>query len=248
LELFVVAILSLSWELQVLHALSIMTVRGGLDGTSGFALLGAALRVLERGTPALIMDLSGLRVIERQAVAVFPMIVDRAARWPGTPVLSCVPRPEEQGLTALATGVAPAVFRGVDDARAALFAHAPPPAITEELLPVSGATRQARDLATEACLRWDLHDLVAPSALVAGELVGNAADHAATVVTLHLSLGWRDFYVAVSDGARTPPVPDRSPSTGAHGLDLVERHVREWGCVPLPDGKVVWAALARAVR
>jgi hypothetical protein len=82
---------------------------------------------------------------------------------------------------------------------------------------------------------------------VVSELVINAADHARTVMTLQLKLGWQYLHIAVFDGVRAEPVlshdqqPDIRRAPGWYwcnpshgGGDLALRD----------DGKVVWAALA----
>jgi anti-anti-sigma regulatory factor len=236
----------LSWHIDAYKALSIMTVRGGLDAASSPALQHAAESCLERGPVALIMDVSAMTVLEDDAMAVFAEIIRIAGRWPGTPVLLCAPDPVHPGLPTLAAGVPPTVFGSVADAWAALDASEPDPLIAEQLLPA--AARRARDLATEACLRWDLPHLVGPAALIASELVINTVEHARTVMTLQLKLGWHYLYVAVADGAAELPVIDRAnrDGDGGNGLLVVESLAHQWGCVPLADGKVVWAALPRS--
>jgi hypothetical protein len=60
---------------------------------------------------------------------------------------------------------------------------------------------------------------------VVSELVIDAADHARTVMTLRLKLGWRYLYIAVFDGVRAEPVlsHDQQPDTGAgNGLVSVQ--------------------------
>jgi hypothetical protein len=222
-----------------------MTVRGGLDAASGPALHHAAESCLEREPVALIMDLSAMIVLEDEAMAVFAEVIRIADRWPGTPVLLCAPDPVHPGLRTLGAGFPHTVFGSVAHAWDALEASEPDPLIAEKLLPAAGEARRARDLATEACLRWDLLHLVGHSALIASELVINAAEHARTVMTLQLKLGWHYLYIAVADGAAELPAIGRANGDGGNGLLVVESLAHQWGCVPLADGKVVWAALSR---
>jgi hypothetical protein len=226
-----------------------MTVRGGLDAASGSELYRVVVRWLESEPAALIMDLSAVTIAGDRATTVFPEIVRWAGRWPGTPVLLCAPDARGVGLTALLGNRPATVFSTVAEARAALAAHQPEPLISEQLLPTWGEAHRARDLTTEACLRWDLPHLVGPSALVVSELVINAADHARTVMTLQLKLGWQYLYIAVFDGVRAEPVvrPDRHPDQpGGNGLVLVQSLSKQWGSAVRDDGKVVWAALPRS--
>lgn len=239
----------LSWHLNAYEAMVVMTLRGGLDVAASSLLYRAVVECLEQEPAALIMDLSGLTVVGDGAATVFATILHRASRWPGAPVLLCAPGPERAALPVPAAGEPPTVFDTVGDALVALIADRPPPPISEELLPAWGAARRARDLATEACLRWDLAHLVGRTALVANELVVNATNHAGTVMTLHLKLGRRYLYVAVFDGVRAEPALRQrghgDPADG-HGLLVVESLSEQWGCTPTTEGKVIWAALDKA--
>jgi anti-anti-sigma regulatory factor len=240
---------SLSWHLDVGENASVVFVRGYLDAPSSSELYRVVARWLESETPALIMDLSAVTIVDDEVTAVFPEIIRRAGRWPGTPVLLCTPDAERAGLAALSCGRPTIVFGAVADARAALAAYQPAPVISEQLLPAWDEAHRARDLTTEACLRWNLPHLVGPSALVVSELVVNGAEHARTVMTLQVKLGWQFLYIAVFDGVRTEPVlrPDRYPGKSkGNGLVLVESLSWQWGVAVRANGKAVWAALPRS--
>jgi anti-sigma regulatory factor (Ser/Thr protein kinase) len=127
--------------------------------------------------------------------------------------------------------------------------HWAPASVRDDLLPVTGAARHARNLATEACLRWDLADLVAPVALVAGELVSNAVQHAHTLMAVRVTLGEQFVYVSVYDGCPEAPVPPRAhpadDGAGGFGLLLVDAMTAGWGYRLHDGGKTVWAAVDR---
>ncbi|MET0494402.1 MAG: STAS domain-containing protein [Actinoplanes sp.] len=239
----------LSWHLDVGEAMSVMTVRGALDAASSSELYRVVERRLEQKTTALIMDLSAVTIVDAGTTTVFREIVRRAGRWPGTPVLLCAPDAGGVGLDALVGSRPATVFGTVAEARAALAAHRPEPPISEQLLPTWGEAHRARDLTTEACLRWGLPHLVGRSALAVSELVINAVEHARTVMTLQVELGWQYLYIAVFDGVRAEPAvrrdPDRHKSPG-NGLVVVQSISQQWGFVILDDGKVVWAAFRRS--
>jgi anti-anti-sigma regulatory factor len=239
----------LSWHLDVGETVSVVSLRGCLDAPSSSELYRVVTHWLESGTAALIMDLSAVTIVDDEATAVFPEIIRRAGRWPGTPVLLCTSDAEGARLAELSYSQPTTVFAAVADARAALAAYQPAPVISEQLLPTWGEAHRARDLTTEACLRWYLPHLVGRSALVVSELVINVAEHARTVMTLQLKLGWQYLYIAVFDGVRTEPVlrSDRHPGKSqGNGLVLVESLSQQWGVVVRADGKVVWAALPRS--
>jgi hypothetical protein len=120
------------------------------------------------------------------------------------------------------------------------------PTVRDDLLPLAGAARHARNLATEACLRWDLPHLVGPASLVVSELVSNVVEHAHTMMSLRLTLWDRYLYIAVRDGSTIEPgrPGQLSPEQlRGRGLHLVGSTAHSWGCLPTDGGKVVWASL-----
>jgi two-component sensor histidine kinase len=119
--------------------------------------------------------------------------------------------------------------------------------VVEELLPVEGAPRRARDIVTDACVRWSLADLVPSAAVVISELVSNVVDHAHTIMTIEAAVHDSCLYLAVHDGGSAPPAPRRQDATLARrgrGLHLVEAFSSEWGYVADEHGKTVWATVA----
>jgi histidine kinase-like protein len=229
------------------HLLVTVSGRLGLDDVGALHL--RLLKFLAEQPAALVLDVGALQVEEPLALAVLPAVVRQAARWPGTPVLICAPtNPTRTMLAAPAYRRLP-VFASAAAARDHLHsASRTQPTLADELLPGTGAARHARDLATDACLRWDLPDLVPPASLIAGELVSNVVDHAHTMMTLRLVLRPRYLQIAVRDGSSDPPVSSRDLPPGAghgRGLLLVESLAHSWGSLPSTDGKVVWASLRR---
>ena len=194
---------------------------------------------------ALVVDLAGLRVREPVALSVFRTVAWQAAVWPGTPLLLCALAPETAVLLAGGTYGRLAVYPTATEALAARAARRMP-TVGDTVLPAAGASRRARDLAEQACARWDLPALAAPAATITGELVTNAIVHARTMADLWLSLGARHLLIVVRDGSRDVPRvcrgPADAPETG-RGLRLVEAIARRWGVLPASGGKVVWAGL-----
>jgi anti-sigma regulatory factor (Ser/Thr protein kinase) len=118
--------------------------------------------------------------------------------------------------------------------------------VFEELLPVSGAAWHARNVVTDACLRWDLPDLVGSAALIISELVSNVVDHARTVMTIEVAHRDSHLYLAVHDGASAPPVVRELAGDALHGrgLMLVAATATTWGYDYREHGKTVWATVA----
>ncbi len=224
----------------------VAVLSGALGMTDGAALRDRLLTCLAEQPQALLVDLSAMSVDEPPALSIFTVVLRQAARWPGTPVLFCAPRPGTREVLATTPDRRLPLHPTVEAALAHLRGRRRTvPSISEELLPIAGSTRHARDVATEACARWDLPGLVAPASLVVTELVANVVDHAHTMMTLRLSLRRRYLNVAVRDGSPRPPVLGTPPHAGGRGLILVDELADSWGHLPSTDGKVVWAGLQR---
>ncbi|MDP9793642.1 anti-anti-sigma regulatory factor [Catenuloplanes nepalensis] len=235
----------LSTEVDQIGTRTLVRLRGDLTLSSAPQVRLTLSKCLADVPDALIVDLAGLRVREPVALSVFRTVAWQAAVWPGTPLLLCAPAPETAHLLA---GDGPGrltIFPTASDALAARAARRMP-TVGDTVLPMAGASRRARDLAEQACNRWNLPTLGVPAALIAGELVTNAIVHARTMADLRVSLGRRFLLVVVRDGSLATPHldsgPADAPATG-RGLRLVEAIARRWGFLPAPGGKVVWAGL-----
>jgi anti-anti-sigma regulatory factor len=205
------------------------------------------LKCLAEQPEALLIDLSRMTLADPLALNVFVAVRRQAARWPGIPFLLCAAEPHTADLLSGATYRTVPRFPTLAAARehAGLERHTLS-VINDELLPISGAARQARNVATDACVRWDLPELLAPASLVASELVSNVVDHAHTMMTLRLTLRPRFLHIAVRDGAAAEPVvrpSEGSATMGGRGLLLVRATAHSWGWLPTDNGKVVWASL-----
>lgn len=195
---------------------------------------------------ALFVDLAGLTVEEPLALAVFSAVNRQAARWPSIPVVYCgAARPVRDMLDRgayrrlpVADTVAQARERTGADGLGA-------PSLIDDLLPMAGSPRHARDIATEACLRWDLPDLIGAATVIASELVTNVIDHVGTMATLRISLRPRFVTIGVRDGSTVEPRHGTPGPDGGRGLLLVEALAHSWGWLPVDGGKVVWASLSR---
>jgi hypothetical protein len=213
--------------------------------TAHVVLHEAVARVRRRGKAAMLIDVSALVVADRAAVVAFAGLMVDALRWPDVLVLICAPTADLAAMLD-ADVLDPRLLIGsLADGRTAGLVPVTP--VTEDLLPVTGAARQARNVVTDACLSWNEPDLVGPAALVVSELVTNAAIHADTMMTLQVRLRPCHLHVAVFDGSATPAVmrESRPVLEGGRGLQLVDAVSVAWGSTSLPTGKVVWSALAR---
>ncbi|WP_328459474.1 ATP-binding protein [Actinoplanes sp. NBC_00393] len=204
------------------------------------------LKCLAERPDAIVVDLSDTVVTEPAAATVFPSAARQAAQWPGTPLMVFAPDPVVAGLLTIAHSTL-MVHSSLEEALSAEV-RSRPASIIETMLPVSGAARRGRELAADACARWNLPELRGRASIVAGELVTNGVVHANTMLDLRLTLGRRYLMVAVRDGSTALPVAGvvGAAQPGApRGLLLVEAMTQRWGTLPAAGGKVVWAALPR---
>ncbi|HEY0536488.1 MAG TPA: ATP-binding protein [Actinoplanes sp.] len=196
---------------------------------------------------ALFIDLAGLSVEEPLALAVFTAVSRQAAHWPGIPVLYCAATARVRRM--LSNGAQRRLPTADTVSLAAEMVGAAGrsmPSLIDDLLPIAGAARHARNVATEACVRWDLPGLVGAASVIASELVTNVVEHASTMATLRVSLVPRFVTIAVRDGSTDGPRRATPGLTGGRGLMLVEAMAHSWGWLPVDGGKVVWASLSRS--
>ncbi|WP_307248817.1 ATP-binding protein [Catenuloplanes indicus] len=121
-----------------------------------------------------------------------------------------------------------------------------PVTVAQDLFPLPGASLVAREVVTEACMRWGLPDAVAPASLIVSELVANVVDHAHTSMTLEIALRPGRLLISMRDGSRVPPMLRRdttAPSARGRGLLLIEAVSADWGYRLDAAGKTVWTAL-----
>jgi hypothetical protein len=224
---------------------ALVRLTGDLSLTTAPMVRATLVKSLVEQPDALVADLTGLVVREPSALAVFSLVVRQAAIWPGTPLLIVAPDREVHRRLSAGSYGRLVVLGSVAEALAAP-AEQRIPYLSEALLPVSGAARRARQLAVDACGRWEIGDRADAARLITGELVTNAVEHAQTMVDLRFSSGRRYLMIAVRDGSAVPPELDRSaPSdlTTGRGLHLVDALAHRWGTLLTVDGKVVWASL-----
>ncbi|MDG4831271.1 ATP-binding protein [Solwaraspora sp. WMMD1047] len=225
---------------------TVVRLRGSLDLTTTRPVHAALQRCLADQPDALVVDLTTVRVEERLALSVFAAVARQAAIWPEVPVVVCGPTDDTADwLAATSAGRRVAVRRDCAAAIREATRRSAAPRLRAHLEPVSGACRRARELASEACQRWNLPDLAGPTRLVLSEFVGNVVRHAGTPMDVTLTLRRPFLHVAVADGSQGAVLPGNPHprAEGGRGLLLVRELAQRWGSLPIGDGKVVWAVL-----
>lgn len=234
---------SLTWFLESHDGLPVLVVGGMLEVVSGMALYECVTTLMRRHRAGMLIDVAALSVADAAAVTVFTKIMQEARRWPDVRVLVCAPSASVKPLLSADVLDERLLFASVAAGRTAALAVVP--AVAEDLLPVAGAARRARDVITEACLTWDRSELIGPAALVVSELVTNAAVHAHTVMTLTVRLQLCHLHISVVDGSAVHAVhrPLDRRSVGGRGMRLVDAVSAAWGSTSLPTGKAVWSVI-----
>jgi anti-anti-sigma regulatory factor len=229
---------------------ALVQVVGTLDVRGAVAVRDSLLKCLAEQPQALLVDLCRMRLADHGAMSVFLAVARQAARWPGVPIVLCGPAGDAADL--LERRSVDQCVRVVTNVSAATRAMAvgempAPPSLTEDLLPTIGAGRRAREVATEACLRWHLPTLIGSTTTVVTELVNNVVAHAHTMMRLRVTLRQRFLHVTVTDGSTEPPLLRPAVSVdelSGRGLALVDTLATRWGHLPTGGGKAVWAMLA----
>lgn len=234
---------------QVERSFPVAVVRlsGRLDLATAARARTTLAKCLADQPTAVVIDVSGLTVVDELLLTMFAALCRGAAEWPGAAVLLCAPGAElaeALGRTAVSRQVP--VFATRSQALTEAQARPLPPRIREIYLPTREAPRHARSLVVEACESWGIPQVAGAAQVVVSELVANAVVHAGTLLELSLLLREKFLHASVRDGDRgqvRPPSGVAEDAERGRGLLLVAALAASWGVVQTGDGKTVWATL-----
>jgi anti-sigma regulatory factor (Ser/Thr protein kinase) len=108
--------------------------------------------------------------------------------------------------------------------------------------------REVRQFVRAVLHAWDDDEIGSTAEIVASELATNALQHAHSPFRISISRFPGVIRIAVRDTSFDPPehVRDDARHDGGRGVRLVAALSRAWGTGDEPDGKTVWAEVARA--
>ena len=236
-------------------SVALLTVAGPWDRDLWQATTRMLRHCLAARPEALIVDLSGLDDPAARSAPVW-MTARRtaAALTPTVPMALCIPPdlPLADWMQRLGSPCHLPVYARVRQARVAIAGRLPlTDRLTMTLRPDPEAPSIARNLVTDACLTWELIDLLHPSRMVMGELVTNAVEHARTEMTVVVGPRGDGLHLSVADGVAAPPRlvrpgrvrRGRPLDDRGQGMHAVAAHAVAWGTLPTRAGKVVWATM-----
>jgi anti-sigma regulatory factor (Ser/Thr protein kinase)/ABC-type transporter Mla MlaB component len=200
---------------------------------------------------AVVVDVSGVRLMHSGAVYAFAEAVSRAGEWPAVRLAVAAPDP-----TLAALLVSSRVSQRVPvfpDATVAADHLDERPELVRSFWNFDVDARapgEARGHVRRVCARWSVDEEAREAAeIVVTELVTNAVEHAASASVVEVErrdhlfrLTVRDFDTGVLPAAH---LPDPSSPRG-RGLAMVAAVASTWGVEAHRDGKTVWAEMTTA--
>ncbi|GAA3281428.1 ATP-binding protein [Dactylosporangium vinaceum] len=232
---------------------AVVCLSGVLGVDTSPVLRSAVLACLAAEPSVIVLEVAGLRLHDDVALTVLPALARHAAAWPGIAmVLAAVPAPLAAALDRMAVTHSMRAFPTIDAALAMPHDGRGPAdrQATVSLPPLLDATAAARHLVARACGRWGFENVRDVAELVVTELVSNVLRHAGTKMDVKATRDHRCLHISVRDrGAGMPHLgghpADEILSEDGRGLLVVSALTRAWGCIPVPDGKVVWATVGQ---
>lgn len=211
------------------------------------SLLRGILRDCLAETPSvIIVDLTGVRVVDQDTLSEFGSLALDGTWWPGSELLIAGAPRATHSLFARYRALFGRCFETLDEAFAAAAGKSPQQRFREDLRPDQGkAGWLVRRMITEACATWKLAALIGAVHITGTELVANAARHAGTEIALTLALRPSALHLAVRDGRHESPKIYHQCHPLTHrtrGLQRIDEATDEWGVTELTDGKLVWAS------
>jgi len=222
----------------------VVWLAGGLDLAAAGQLITIVSKVLHDQPESVVIDLSGMHVIDRLALTSLISVHHHASAWPGCPVaIAGADMSTRHALRLMGINRYIPMCRDVPEARRRLRTIPPTPRLRERLLPTGDAIEIARARTRRVCARWRIPAIEDAAQSVVTELVTNAIQHAGTSLDIAFTRTPAHLHIAVHDRSRDVPHLLTGDEQRGYGLLLVDAFAATWGHATTPDGKVVWAAI-----
>lgn len=243
---------------DVTAAVTVVAVRGTWTRALRMNSFAAIKKALTEHPAALVIDLSAL--VDPQAASSSTWLtVSRVGAAMEPPVRVAAALPPHGSLSArlvrLGAAYSLPMFENVAEAGASAVAGGPTGDRMRLDLPAHPDTPAlARNLVTDACCAWGLHDVLHLARLVMSELAGNAIEHARTRISVAVVRRGDGVHLTVTDGdPRMPQLLEQTEKPSGSlweargmGLRTVQAASTAWGALPTQEGKVVWATVRPA--
>lgn len=237
----------LAVETRLDQSVAVLTVEGVLDAGNSAALRDCIVTTIADGPSALIVNVSGLRVPDREAWSAFT-----SARWQlscsDVPiVLVCTHRATREAISHTEIASFMPVHSTEKSAMKTLARLARRTVrCADSRLPADlSSLRESRRLVREWLTAWSQSTLIPVALVVVNVFVENVLEHTGSVPMMRVETDGATATIAVSDGSTAPAVRLQSPTSGidVSGLAIVDALVRAWGSTPTSSGKTVWAVI-----
>jgi len=237
----------LACVLEAEAPIAVVRLDGQLDFATAVDVRTILHKTLAVQPTAIVVDMTGVTVVEDLVLTVFAAFARAAAEWPGCPVLLGVVDPVvRDAIDRMAVSRTTSVYGGRTAALAAAEAVRAPFRFRQRLGSTTAAPLFARSMVSDACEAWELDQLRDEAELLITEMVTNAMRHVGGELELVITLRDRFVHLSVRDGSRKMPVrtlPDPETGEGGRGLLVMDAVASGWGSTALPTGKAVWATL-----
>lgn len=239
---------SLAIAARTEQSLVVLTVDGVLDTANSSALVDSIMKATLEGPPAVIVDVTALRVPDQSAwSSLVGMHWQPDARLDVPLLFVCTNRATREAIERSGLAGFMPVYsteKGAMKAVARLArrkvrrAHAKLPTNLNSL-------RESRQLVREWFTAWSQPGLIPVALVVVNVFIENVLEHTGSDPVMMIDCDGVTATIAVSDASTTHAVRLPSPSKGidVSGLAIVSALSRAWGSTPTASGKTVWAVI-----
>jgi len=222
----------------------VVWLAGGLDVVAAGELITIMSKVLHDQPESVVIDMTGVHVVDRLAVTSLISVHHHASAWPGCQLaIAGADSSTRRTLRLMGINRYIPLCSDVSEARRRLRDVAPAPRLHDRLFPTSGAIDIARARARAVCDRWRIGAVEDAAQSVVTELVTNAIQHAGSSFDVAFTRSPTHLHIAVHDRSRELPRRVTGEDDAGYGLLLLDAFAATWGHGTTPDGKVVWAAI-----
>jgi anti-anti-sigma factor len=226
----------------------VLTVDGVLDTANSAALVDSILKATVEGPPAVIIDVTSLRVPEDSAWSLFLGARWQAGARPDVPLLLvCGNRTSREAIERSGVARLMPVYATDKTALKAISRFTPTKVRrTQAQLPAHlSSLRESRQLVREWFTAWSQPGLIPVALVVVNVFVENVLEHTGSNPVVMIECDGPTATIAVSDASAAPAVRLPSPKKGidVSGLAIVAALSRDWGSTPSSTGKTVWAVI-----